>query len=114
MVKATIILLKNKFNLLKVLGNPKAIIKFAMAMGAMSANFLLLRWTVGYIQKLKEVKILLSQYSQLKTIFLYSEYIIGGVLSSRAAMWLDSGDRNLLKLIVYMRAFDSISHIIVY
>ena len=42
------------------------------------------------------------------------EYIIAGLLSSKAAMWLDNGDRNLLKLVVYMRATEAVTLFIVH
>ena len=54
--KALMLLLKNKFNLFKVFRNFKAIIKFAMAIGCISGNFLLLRWTAGHVKKFREVR----------------------------------------------------------
>lgn len=56
LAKGALALLKNKLNLVKVFNNLGSIIKFATAIGAMSANFLLLRWTAGHVRKIKLIR----------------------------------------------------------
>jgi len=90
-----------------------SIFKFASAISAMSANFLLLRWTAGHVRKVKIIRLLLSKHTFLGPLILYLEYIVGGLLSSKAAMWMENGDRNLLKILIYMRAIEAFILLIV-
>ena len=53
--------MKKKLNILKIFKNSANIVKFAMAIAAVSMNFLLCRWTAGKIRRISIVKNFLTR-----------------------------------------------------
>ena len=107
LVKFVMACLKSKLNLFKVFKSSANIIKFAMTVGAISLNFLLCRWTAGKIRRLGFVRDFLKQRASLDSATEKLELVTAGILSSRPVMWLDAGDRNLVKLVLYMRGSEA-------
>jgi len=98
---------KNRLNILKVFKNSANIIKFALTIGAISLNYLLFRWMAGKVSNLAAVRSILKMHPKINSNSEKVELVVAGLLASRPVMWLGAADRNMVKLVVYMRAVDA-------
>ena len=112
LVKFFIECFKNKLNFFKVFKNSPKIIKFALAMGPISLNFLLFRWSAGRIRNYAGIRNFLKNHPKINSFTEKMELVIAGLLSSRAVMWLEPADRNLIKLVIYMRGVEAFFQIL--
>lgn len=112
LAKFVIECLKSKLNILKVFKNLTRIVKFAMTIGAISLNFLLFRWTAGKVRNMAVVRRFLKSHPKVSTDSEKVELLVAGLLASRPVMWLNSADRNMIKLVLYMRSVEAFFQIL--
>ena len=112
LAKFAIECLKSKLIILKVFKNSANIVKFALTIGAISLNYLLFRWSAGKVRNVAAVRRFLRSHPMVNAKAELVEVVVAGVLASQPVMWLGTGYRNIIKLVLDMKACEAFLQIV--
>ena len=102
--KFFLLCLKKKLNVPKILKEYKSIFKTAFGISMISYFFFIMRYYFHYLRRINIIKKFMNDNKEFENIWLNFEYFFCGCAASIAVTLLDSSDKNLLKLLLYMRA----------
>ena len=102
--KFFLLCLKKRLNIVKIIKEYKSIFKTAFGISMISNFFWLMRYYFHHLRSIGMFKNYLNNNKEFENSWLNFEYFLSGCAASIAVTLLDSTDKNLVKLLLYMRA----------
>lgn len=102
--KFFLLCLKKKLNVVKIVKESRSIFKTAFGVSMISNFFWIMRYYFQCLRNIPSFKNFLNNNKEFENSWLNFEYFFSGCVASIAASLLDNSDKNLLKLLLYMRA----------